>query len=67
VNGELKTTHKNRDSNNEGLSIGDVVSIGQDNGLSGGICNMVYFNRPLLGYEISTMYKINKNNDPPML
>jgi len=67
VNGELKTTHKNRDANNEGLSIGDVVSIGQDNGLSGGICNMVYFNRPLLGYEISTMYKINKNNDPPML
>jgi hypothetical protein len=67
VNGELQTTHNNRDANNEGLSIGDVVSIGQDDGLSGGICNMVYFNRPLLGYEISTMYKINKNNDPPML
>jgi hypothetical protein len=67
VNGEILATYKNRDSNNEGLSIGDVISIGQDNGLSGGICNMVYFNRPLLGYEISTMYKINKNNDPPML
>lgn len=65
VNGELQSTYGFRDVDNENLTIGDIISVGQDNGLSGGVCNMVYFNHPLLKYEINTMYNLNKDNDPP--
>lgn len=64
VNGELIHTVP-RDSQNESLAMGDTVQIGQDNGLSGGVCNMVYFSRPLLKTEIESIYSLNKDNDPP--
>jgi len=66
VNGELKGSVE-RDSINENLSLGDTIVVGQNNGLSGGICNMVYFARPLFKYEIETIYAINKTADPPTL
>lgn len=66
VNGELKGSVK-RDPVNENLSIGDVIVVGQNGGLSGGMCNMVYFNRPLIKYEIDTIYTLNKSADPPTL
>ena len=66
VNGELESTYGVRDIDNENLTIGDIISVGQDNGLSGGVCNMVYFNHPLLKYEINTMYNLNKDKDPPI-
>ena len=66
VNGELKGSVE-RDQVNENLSIGDVIVVGQTNGMSGGMCNMVYFGRPLLKYEIDTIYTLNKMSDPPTL
>lgn len=66
VNGELKGSVK-RDHVNENLSLGDVIVVGQNNGLSGGICNMVYFGRPLFNYEIETIYALNKGSDPPTI
>jgi len=66
VNGELKGSVK-RDHINEKLSLGDVIVVGQNNGLSGGICNMVYFGRPLFNYEIETIYALNKGSDPPTI
>ena len=66
VNGELKGSVK-RDHINENLSLGDVIVVGQNNGLSGGICNMVYFGRPLFNYEIETIYALNKGSDPPTI
>jgi hypothetical protein len=66
VNGELKGSVV-RDPVNENLSIGDTIVVGQMNGLSGGMCNMVYFGRPLLKYEIETIYTLNKAADPPTL
>ena len=65
VNGELKGSEK-RDAVNENLSIGDVITVGQTDGLSGGVCNIVYFSHPLIAYEIKTMYDVNKDKDPPM-
>lgn len=66
VNGELQTTGL-RDAINENLNIGDIISVGQAGGLSGGICNMVYFNHPILKYEIKTMYDLNKDREPPII
>lgn len=66
INGELKESVE-RDQVNENLSIGDVIVVGQSNGLTGGVCNMVYFGRPLFKYEINTIYALNKGADPPTL
>jgi hypothetical protein len=63
VNGQLMTTLNER---NDNLSFDDVITIGQDNGLSGGICNIIYFKSPLFQYEIQNMYNLNKNKDPPI-
>jgi hypothetical protein len=66
VNGELKGSVE-RDPVNESLSLGDTIVVGQNNGLSGGMCNMVYFGRPLFKYEVETIYALNKMADPPTL
>lgn len=66
VNGKLMGSVE-RDIVNENLSIGDIITVGQVGGLSGGICNIVYFGRPLVKYEIETIYNLNKNSDPPSI
>jgi hypothetical protein len=66
VNGELVATKTGRSNLNEGLSVDDILSIGQENGLSGGICNVVYFKTPLFKYEIENIYNLNKMKDPPI-
>ena len=45
----------------------DGISIGEDNGLSGGICNVVYYPEPLTITEINTLYKSLKYKNPPVL
>jgi len=44
----------------------DNLTIGQDNGLKGGICNVVYFNRPLTSNNIYFLYKMVKDKTPPI-
>ena len=66
VNGELVATKTGRSNLNEGLRVDDILSVGQENGLSGGICNVVYFKTPLFKYEIENMYNLNKMKDPPV-
>ena len=60
LNGVLKTTIR-RNQGNESFNVGDIFTIGQDNGLQGGIAKVVYYERPLLSNEISTIYKYNKD------
>lgn len=66
VNGKLVGSVV-RDNVNENLSISDIMTVGQVGGLSGGICNIVYFPRPLVKYEIETIYSLNKDSDPPSI
>ena len=65
VNGSLVHTVP-RDAQNEGLAMGDIIVVGEDAGLSGGVCNMVYFSRPLLKPEIESIYNLNKDREPPV-
>ena len=60
LNGELKTTIP-REEHTGGFFVGDILTIGQDNGLQGGIAKVVYYERPLLIHEIRNVYNYNKD------
>ena len=45
----------------------DKITIGQKDGLSGGICNIVYFPYILSSMAITMYYESMKNNSPPVL
>jgi len=44
----------------------DNLTIGEDNGINGGICNVVYFKKPLTTNNIYYLYSMIKNRDPPV-
>jgi len=44
----------------------DNLTIGEDNGIKGGICNVVYFNRALTGTNIYILYNMLKNRTLPV-
>ena len=43
----------------------DSLTIGENNGISGGICNLVYFRKPLTSSNIYKIYNSAKNKSPP--
>lgn len=63
INGKLRSTTNNITP----LMSYDGITVGEDNGLSGGICNVVYFPEPLTITEINTLYKSLKYKNPPVL
>jgi hypothetical protein len=65
VNGKLEHTVK-RNVNDDNFKINDLVYIGQERGLSGGICNLMYSSTPLIGEDIKYQYDYNKYNEPPI-
>ena len=44
----------------------DNLTIGEDNGIKGGICNVVYFKRALTATNIYVLYNMIKNKDLPI-
>jgi hypothetical protein len=44
----------------------DTLTIGSDEGVNGGICNVVYFKNPLSITNIYYIYQSVKNKDPPV-
>ena len=44
----------------------DKISLGEDNGISGGICNVVYFPSYMSKTRIDTNYHLFKNKNPPI-
>ena len=65
INGKLDTSIK-RNVNDDNFKINDLIYIGQERGLAGGICNFVYNDAPLLGEDIKYNYNYNKYNKPPV-
>lgn len=43
------------------------LSVGQENGVKGGICNVVYFNNSLNASNIYYLYNLVKNKNPPLI
>ena len=48
------------------LNADDIITVGQDNGLQGGICNIMYYTRPLTKTDMTSLYELNKDVDPPI-
>ena len=44
----------------------DVLTIGTDNGVNGGICNVTYFNTDITAGQIYYLYNTVKNKSPPV-
>ena len=44
----------------------DNLTIGENDGIKGGICNVVYFRRALKSNNIYYLYNLVKNNNPPI-
>ena len=45
----------------------DTLTIGENNGYIGGICNLIYFNRPLTSADMFYLYNVAKLYNPPVL
>ena len=45
----------------------DNLTIGEDNGIKGGICNVIYFKRSLNTSNIYYLYNMVKDRSPPVL
>uniref|UniRef100_A0A6C0EPD8 Uncharacterized protein n=1 Tax=viral metagenome TaxID=1070528 RepID=A0A6C0EPD8_9ZZZZ len=45
----------------------DNLTIGEDNGINGGICNVVYFKKPLTYNNIYYLYNMVKTRTPPVI
>lgn len=45
----------------------DAITVGSDDGVSGGICNVTYFPAPLSLTKIKVFYKSLKNKNPPIV
>jgi len=43
----------------------DALIVGEDNGIEGKVCNLVYFNKSLTSNNIYYLYNMVKNNNPP--
>ena len=44
----------------------DNLTIGENNGINGGICNLVYFSKDLTSTNMYYLYNMVKNNTPPV-
>jgi hypothetical protein len=63
INGELKQSY----GGNIPYMKHDTISSGQNDGIHGGICNVVYYNKQLTMEKISNIYNSVKLLNPPIL
>ena len=45
----------------------DTLTVGEDNGISGGVCNVNYFDTPLTATKMYYIYSTIKNETPPVI
>ena len=48
------------------IDVSSFLTIGSNNGISGGVCNMTFFNKPLTYSQIYYLYELFKNKTPPI-
>jgi protein-S-isoprenylcysteine O-methyltransferase Ste14 len=49
------------------INMSDTLSIGSNNGISGGVCNVTFFDKPLKYTQIYYLYELFKNMSPPVI
>ena len=45
----------------------EAVTVGSDDGVSGGVCNIIYYSKPLSYKQLSLTYNLLKNKNPPIV
>ena len=48
------------------IDVSSFLTIGSNNGISGGVCNMTFFDKPLTYTQIYYLYELFKNKTPPI-
>jgi hypothetical protein len=66
INGKLAKSVITNNDNIATFSELDTVTIGEDNGLDGAICNVKYYKNPLTKYEITNSYNLLMYKNPPI-
>ena len=67
INGTLERTFYFTNRNDyPTYSQSDLVSVGDDNGVSGAICNVEYYSTPLTSIQIASKYNLLMNKNPPI-
>jgi len=46
--------------------VSNFLTIGSNNGISGGVCNMTFFDKPLTYNQVYYLYELFKNKTPPI-
>jgi hypothetical protein len=64
INGNLERS-VNFNGDHPTYSPVDLVSVGDENGVDGAICNVEFYSTPLTQFHISTKYNILMNKNPP--
>lgn len=49
------------------INMSDTLSIGANNGINGGVCNVTFFDKPLHFTQIYYLYELFKNKSPPII
>ena len=65
INGELVRSF-NYSTNFPIYGIYDQISVGQNNGLAGSICSVIYYTRSLTNMEIANAYNVLQYSNPPL-
>jgi hypothetical protein len=47
-------------------SVLDSITVGDDNGIEGAICNVVYYHHPLNAQDVANSYNLFMNFNPPI-
>jgi hypothetical protein len=66
INGNLENSYNFTNNNNQNFFVNDQITIGNNDGLYGAICNIKYYTEPLTQFQIVNMYNLLMNNNPPV-
>jgi hypothetical protein len=61
-NGELVSSKRTTIN----ISSNTPIVVGSSNGISGGICNVVFFNKTIGSLDVKRIYDLAKNKNPPL-
>ena len=67
INGILERTFTFTNNNPLTIKPYDNISIGEQNGLNGAICNILYYTTPLTKFQVANSYNLLVKQNPPII
>lgn len=66
INGNLERSFKMNENIMPEYSALDSITVGDDNGIEGAVCNVVYYHHPLSAQDVANSYNLFMNFNPPI-